>query len=239
MTTAASPGGGRDDHLASLRAKIQEKRKKLEERLRQDEEQQQQQQRAGPANDVSGSMGATADANTAVGVEGAKGRGGDANAALAARNAVRFGIVAPTGTDVDTTTTNTLGRLLPADLRDRRSKDEDAPARGIAEDDDVNDGVEEDKAYMNGDGGGDDLDLRILSNAKSLIGTCTSMCPDEELLRREKEGDIQLLEVRETMSPHLRPFIYRRRARMTPTGVRSPLRPFPPNIARVIVLVLF
>lgn len=29
----------------------------------------------------------------------------------------------------------------------------------------------------------------------SLIGTCTHMCPDEELLRRQKENDIQLLEL--------------------------------------------
>jgi SAC3/GANP family len=33
-----------------------------------------------------------------------------------------------------------------------------------------------------------------LENAVSLIGTCEHMCPDEELLRREREGDIQLLE---------------------------------------------
>jgi hypothetical protein len=34
-----------------------------------------------------------------------------------------------------------------------------------------------------------------LENAVSLIGTCMHMCPDEELLRRESEGDIQLLEI--------------------------------------------
>jgi hypothetical protein len=34
-----------------------------------------------------------------------------------------------------------------------------------------------------------------LANAKSLIGTCEYMCPDEELLRRERENDIQLLEI--------------------------------------------
>lgn len=33
-----------------------------------------------------------------------------------------------------------------------------------------------------------------LENAVSLVGTCEHMCPDEELLRREREGDIQLLE---------------------------------------------
>jgi SAC3/GANP family len=33
-----------------------------------------------------------------------------------------------------------------------------------------------------------------LRQAVSLVGTCLHMCPDEELLRREREGDIQLLE---------------------------------------------
>lgn len=33
-----------------------------------------------------------------------------------------------------------------------------------------------------------------LENAVSLVGICQYMCPDEELLRREREGDIQLLE---------------------------------------------
>jgi hypothetical protein len=33
-----------------------------------------------------------------------------------------------------------------------------------------------------------------LENAVSLVGTCEYMCPDEELVRREREGDVQLLE---------------------------------------------
>lgn len=40
--------------------------------------------------------------------------------------------------------------------------------------------------------GGDREDL---DQAKSLVGKCPYMCPDEELLRREREGDIQLLEM--------------------------------------------
>eukprot|EP00977_Amphora_coffeiformis_P027459 scaffold34612_cov165-Amphora_coffeaeformis.AAC.25 len=35
----------------------------------------------------------------------------------------------------------------------------------------------------------------VLDEAKSLVGTCPYMCPDEELLRREREGDVQLLEL--------------------------------------------
>jgi hypothetical protein len=38
-------------------------------------------------------------------------------------------------------------------------------------------------------------DPQVLKNAVSLIGTCMHMCPDEELLRREREGDVQLLEI--------------------------------------------
>lgn len=34
-----------------------------------------------------------------------------------------------------------------------------------------------------------------LANAKSLVGTCVFMCPNEELIRRERENDIQLLEI--------------------------------------------
>lgn len=32
-------------------------------------------------------------------------------------------------------------------------------------------------------------------STKSLVGTCLQMCPDEELVRRESEGDIQMLEL--------------------------------------------
>jgi hypothetical protein len=42
---------------------------------------------------------------------------------------------------------------------------------------------------------GEREDPQALKNAVSLIGTCNYMCPDEELLRREREGDIQLLEI--------------------------------------------
>lgn len=41
-----------------------------------------------------------------------------------------------------------------------------------------------------------------LENAVSLVGTCQYMCPDDELLRREREGDIQLLEIPQPGSIH-------------------------------------
>jgi hypothetical protein len=39
-----------------------------------------------------------------------------------------------------------------------------------------------------------DEEVINVHSAKSLVGTCQHMCPDDELQRREREGDIQLLE---------------------------------------------
>lgn len=47
-----------------------------------------------------------------------------------------------------------------------------------------------------------EYDAIDLQNAKSLVGTCQYMCPDNELKRRENEGDIQLLE---TIHPDIHP----------------------------------
>jgi hypothetical protein len=47
-----------------------------------------------------------------------------------------------------------------------------------------------------------EYDVMDLQNAKSLVGTCQFMCPDDELKRRENEGDIQLLE---TIHPDIHP----------------------------------
>lgn len=41
----------------------------------------------------------------------------------------------------------------------------------------------------------DDTDLRTISMSESLIGTCPYMCPEEEIIRRENEMDIQILEI--------------------------------------------
>jgi hypothetical protein len=58
--------------------------------------------------------------------------------------------------------------------------------------DDLKDRADEEiaSAYKSKDG---DETLKLQS-AVSLVGTCQYMCPDDELLRREREGDIQLLE---------------------------------------------
>ena len=60
--------------------------------------------------------------------------------------------------------------LLPEDLRNRT----DAIVSGYKD-----------------DGPGE---TKNIGNAVSLVGTCPYMCPDDELIRRQKEGDIQLLE---------------------------------------------
>jgi hypothetical protein len=48
-----------------------------------------------------------------------------------------------------------------------------------------------------------------LNNAVSLVGTCQYMCPDEELLRRERESDIQLLEIPRPVDLHPKDWTYR------------------------------
>lgn len=51
--------------------------------------------------------------------------------------------------------------------------------------------IDNDNMLRNSGGRGNREDLE---NAISLVGTCLSKCPDEEILRREREGDVQLLE---------------------------------------------
>ena len=85
---------------------------------------------------------------------------------VAQRNAIRF------AESNDTTTRS----QLPSDLLDAPS------AAAIAAQ----------TALRNA--GGSTGGREHLENAVSLVGTCRYMCPDEELLRREREGDIQLLE---------------------------------------------
>lgn len=65
--------------------------------------------------------------------------------------------------------------LLPSDLREQADR---------GEHDNTSSRVEAGSAHRD-----------ALSNAVTLVGTCMYMCPDEELLRREREGDIQLLEL--------------------------------------------
>jgi hypothetical protein len=102
------------------------------------------------------------------------------NSELAAKNARRF---ATAGSSQG----QPLAKLLPADLKGRAEEAQSSSS-------DVQDYGQGDNDNYEDDNEADDFQ-RNLSSAKSLIGICKSMCPDEELLRREREGDIQLLEV--------------------------------------------
>jgi hypothetical protein len=82
----------------------------------------------------------------------------------AARNALRF----------EGGTNDSTRSQLPADLRSKASD------------------RESNNNSLRNEGGRDGRE--DLENAVSLVGKCASMCPDEEILRRELEGDIQLLE---------------------------------------------
>ena len=101
------------------------------------------------------------------------------NSELAAKNALRFA----SNNQVQTTS-----KLLPTDLQGRVAQDTQSSSSDAQE---GSSAAEEEDI--------DDLQIRTLSGAKDLVGVCRSMCPDEELLRREREGDIQLLEVRWTL----------------------------------------
>jgi hypothetical protein len=84
---------------------------------------------------------------------------------VAQRNAIRF------AESNDTITRS----QLPSDLLDQQSAELIAAQTALRN--------------AGGSGGREHLE-----NAVSLVGTCIYMCPDEELLRRQREGDIQLLE---------------------------------------------
>jgi hypothetical protein len=89
-----------------------------------------------------------------------------AEASLAERNALRFG---------SQTQSSSTGSYMPAHLRGKAEQSS---------------GTENKNPIVPKDKNREDLE-----NAVSLVGTCQSMCPDDELLRREKEGDIQQLEI--------------------------------------------
>ena len=172
---------GNAEKLAALRAKLQEKKKKLKEA----EAKRAKQHQPNEGADVA----PPANRNAELAAKNAVRFGGGGkdkpppatnNAELAAKNALRF---STSNSDRD----QTLNNLLPTDLKERsnnsnNNEDNEWSTPAQSGDETENDDDDED-------------DVRDLSNAKSLVGICMSMCPDEELLRREREGDIQLLEV--------------------------------------------
>jgi hypothetical protein len=88
-----------------------------------------------------------------------------ADASLAERNALRFG---------SQTQSSSTRSYMPAHLRGKAEQSTTTENENSTIPKDTN--------------------REELENAVSLVGTCQYMCPDDELLRREREGDIQQLE---------------------------------------------
>lgn len=184
-SSSSGGGGGGEEQLSALRAKIREKRERLQ-KLKMNEQTAPQTQEQSNSSEGRKSLASTSLSTT----RDDSNNNNSANADLAARNALRFSTVS---SDRD----QTLSRLMPADLKDRGALCSawSTPAQSSGDDEDYNKDTDDEDVNVDDADDDDDLDERNLSNAKSLVGTCLSMCPDEELIRREKEGDIQLLEV--------------------------------------------
>ena len=170
-----------NDQLAALKARIQEKRKKLQQ-MKQGEQSSSSSNEARDRKKDDETANADLAARNALRFARDKKKDGEsANAELAAKNALRFST-----SDRD----QSLNKLLPKDLKAKSVQF----AAAAPSSDDAGGGWS--TPDQSGDDDEDDMGGRNnLSNAKSLVGVCMSMCPDEELVRREREGDIQLLEV--------------------------------------------
>ena len=94
-------------------------------------------------------------------------RFGEQEKSLAERNAIRFG-------EQDRSATR---EMLPPAMRIKAERTTPPPV--ISTDSDQQRSTERED----------------LKTAKALVGTCENFCPEEELLRREREGDIQQLEI--------------------------------------------
>ena len=179
----AGGGAGGDDQLAALKARIQEKRKKLQ-MLKVGEQQQANQVGSKDNKKDDATKNAELAARNALRFGGSKEKKKDDaanNADLAAKNALRF---ATSNNDQ-----TTLNKLLPSDLKGKSQQLSSESSNKNNEDSNSS-------AWITpADTEEEDNDVIDVNNAKSLIGVCQAMCPDEELLRREREGDIQLLEI--------------------------------------------
>ncbi|CAB9505121.1 SAC3 family protein [Seminavis robusta] len=184
---------GKADELARLKAKIEAKRKKLADRMK---------NKDGGNNDDSAAA-ASAAAGTSSSQQqqrqpkqsqeshrnrrnrGAASPGPEDSSdqkSRAERNAIRFA----------TTTTNTATRShLPSELRGQQQSGAPSGRPSATASSAIGGGGR--PSVTSAVGG--EANREDLASAKSLIGTCMYMCPDEELVRRERENDIQLLEM--------------------------------------------
>jgi nuclear pore complex protein Nup98-Nup96 len=170
MAKAEEVPSAEDDKLATLKARIEEKKRRLEESKRKKEAAAREAATAStPSPPVPAEVRAkplsAAAPAFAPGPAFAGALSATESQSLAEKNAVRFS---------SNNNSESIRSHMPAELR------------AMAE------GNKSDYASHRTD---EREDPQVLKNAVSLIGTCMHMCPDEELLRREREGDVQLLEI--------------------------------------------
>jgi hypothetical protein len=167
-----------DDKLAMLKARIEEKKRRFEEQKRKKAEAVESSATkrlsaathafvpSAPASGAPAFIGGpSAPASGAPAFIGGPSAARETPQSLADKNAMRFS---------STKNSDAIRSHLPAELR--------AQAEGS----------QTNQASLRID---EREDPQALENAVSLLGTCQYMCPDEELLRRERESDIQLLEI--------------------------------------------
>jgi len=151
-----------------LQAKIEEKKKKLMEKQRQKRE-----QSITPTSDTDAQdslVPSNINSDQAPSERNAA-RLGPHEKSLAERNAIRFG-------EQDRSSTR---EMLPPAMRAKAERATPPPPPVFPS--------ESDNTQQRS------TERQDLKTAKALVGTCLHFCPEEELLRREREGDIQQLEI--------------------------------------------
>lgn len=154
-----------------LQAKIEEKKRKLLERQQRKNQNQNQTKESSSLSAEAAPFMPTSSSSTKLPEQQQQ----QQQQTLAERNALRFGEQANPHR-------STTRSLLPPDIVRASNKQGDTEQRKGATPESAVPVTEKD--------GREDLE-----NAISLAGTCQHMCPDDELIRRESESDIQLLEL--------------------------------------------
>ena len=175
-STANSFSAGKNNDERTIRANLEEKKRLQAEIEAKKKKLLERKQRKKPAKE--GSL--SADASPFVPKAASEAA---AQASLAERNAVRFNQQPDKAAQASLAERNAMRfnqqqdtsrtrELLPSDIKESVQDSESKTSSGVTEK------------------GREDL-----KNATSLVGTCQYMCPDDELLRRERENDIQQLEI--------------------------------------------
>lgn len=167
----ATDGDERKQAEVKLKAKIEEKKRilaaKLEEKRKKQLEKEVEKKRQSQA---STSLNASAPPFAPSNISRSRDKKDEQS--LAERNALRFG---------DQSNRTKTRDMLPSDMKAKESIGQTRRAPSPV----VDTPSDQQKATARED----------LQSAKALVGTCEYFCPDEELLRRERESDIQQLEI--------------------------------------------